>query len=153
MKLLPLNDYPEHIPAVARWLYEEWGRNIPDGSLIQVVETLKVLPDKLGLPISFIAVQHDSAVGVARLVRYDMDTRFDLSPWLASVFVPAPLRRHGIGTKLSKRVLDEAKTLGFQTVFLFSPDRQSFYEGGMEGSGSHSPQESGSHDYAMRSLS
>lgn len=103
------------------------GQNQPDVSLIRAEEALKVLPDKYGLPTSFIAVLHDSVVGVARLVKHDMDTRLDLTPWLASVFIPAPLRGQGIGTKLSTKVIDEANALGFPTVFLFTPDRQSFY--------------------------
>lgn len=126
MEILELSEYPEHIPAVAQWLYQEWGRIKPDVSLIRAEEALKVLPDKYGLPTSFIAVRHDSVVGGARLVKH-MDTRLDLTPWLASVFVPAPLRGQGIGTKLSTKVIDEANALGFPTVFLFTPDRQSFY--------------------------
>lgn len=127
IKILPLSECSEHVPTVAQWLHEEWGKNKPDASLSQAVKALKVLPDKDGLPISFLAMRQNSPVGVARLVKYDMDTRSDLTPWLANVFVPAPLRRQGIGTQLCAKVIDEAKALGFQKIFLFTPDRQFFY--------------------------
>jgi len=56
-----------------------------------------------------------------------MVTRKDLSPWLASVFVPPEHRGKGIGTALTRRIMDEAKALDVGTLYLFTPDRETFY--------------------------
>jgi N-acetylglutamate synthase-like GNAT family acetyltransferase len=56
-----------------------------------------------------------------------LPSRDDLSPWLASVYVDPPFRNRGIGASLVQRVAQEARTLGFPTLYLFTPDRAAFY--------------------------
>jgi N-acetylglutamate synthase-like GNAT family acetyltransferase len=56
-----------------------------------------------------------------------METRPDLSPWLASVYVPLKFRGRGIGTNLCSRVVSEATLMGYLTVYLFTPNRETFY--------------------------
>jgi N-acetylglutamate synthase-like GNAT family acetyltransferase len=56
-----------------------------------------------------------------------MDTRMDLSPWLAGVFVAPDHRRCGIGAALVQRIIDEAKALGVQRLYLYTPSAEHFY--------------------------
>lgn len=127
MKIVRLEEFPEHILTVAEWLYKEWGRNLPNGSVTRAEEALSTTPDTSGLPVSFTALSEGIPVGVARLVKHDMDIQKGLSPWLASVFVPVEYRGRGIGTELCKMAVAEAKNLGFAKLFLFTPDKESFY--------------------------
>ncbi len=127
MKIVRLERFPEHAATVAEWLYEEWERHRPDTSLENTESAVRTMPDATGLPVSFIALNDGRPVGVARLVMHDMETRMDLSPWLSGVFVPVPHRGHRIGTKVCKAVVDEAATLGFSTLYLYTPDRERFY--------------------------
>ncbi len=73
------------------------------------------------------AIEDGTVLGSASLVAHDMDTRMDLSPWLASVLVAPEHRRRGVGTALIHRVVDEARTLGFRTLYLFTPDKEALY--------------------------
>ena len=66
-------------------------------------------------------------LGSASLVAHDMDTRMDLSPWLARVYVTPEHRSRGVGTALVQRVLEETIELGVETLYLFTPDREEFY--------------------------
>jgi predicted N-acetyltransferase YhbS len=75
----------------------------------------------------FVAVSRQAVLGSASLVAYDMDTRMDLSPWLASVYVATEHRRQGIGTALVRRVVQEAEALGVQALHLYTPDKEPFY--------------------------
>ena len=127
MKIVRLADSPEHTGTVAGWLYEEWDSSRPNRSLARTEAYLRVTPDATGLPASFVAMSHGEPVGIARLVTHDMETRMDLSPWLAAVFVPESHRGNRIGTQLCRTVVDEARTLGFSTLYLFTPDRERFY--------------------------
>jgi GNAT superfamily N-acetyltransferase len=52
------------------------------------------------------------------LVAHDMDTRMDLSPWLAGVFVAPHHRRRGVGAALVQRIIDEATGLGVEQLYL-----------------------------------
>jgi N-acetylglutamate synthase-like GNAT family acetyltransferase len=56
-----------------------------------------------------------------------MPTRRELFPWLASVYVAPAHRRQGIGSLLVRRVEQEALALGFGTLYLFTPDRETYY--------------------------
>jgi len=61
------------------------------------------------------------------LVEHDMDTRMDLSPWLAGVFVAPEHRRRGVGATLVERVIDDATALGVQRFHLYTPSTEHFY--------------------------
>ncbi len=128
MQLQPSGSVPGLIRPVAKWLDDQWGRHLPNGSTDATEAALNQSPDSEGLPWTLLAVEGESPVGVARLVRSDLPSRPDLQPWLASVFVPADKRNQGIGWFLCSGIVEQARKLGFPTVYLFTRDRVAFYE-------------------------
>jgi len=56
-----------------------------------------------------------------------MDTRLDLSPWLAGLYVAGPWRGRGIGTALVKAVEQKAIGLGIRKLYLYTPSAEVFY--------------------------
>lgn len=127
MSIVRLEDVPEHTTTVAGWIYEEWERHRPNRLIGHTEVALKTVADTTGLPLSFVALQGNEPVGIARLVKHDMESREDLSPWLSAVFVPAQHRGSGIGTRLCAKIVDEATMVGFSAIYLFTRDRESFY--------------------------
>ena len=73
------------------------------------------------------ALDGDRVVGTASIVKHDMSTRSELSPWLSSVYVPLEFRNRGIGSKLVRVVMQEAHSLGVKRLHLFTPDAMGFY--------------------------
>jgi len=128
MHLQPSGRVPGLIRPVASWLYDQWGRHLPGRSIETAEFALRQHPDSEGLPATLIAVEAGEAIGVARLVASDLESRPDLQPWLASVFVPIHKRNNGIGTFLCAGIVEHARKSGFSTVYLFTPDRAPFYE-------------------------
>ena len=128
VQLIPSHTVPELIPLVAGWLYNEWGRHLPGRSLETAEHALRQEPDPRGLPSTLIAIEGDEPVGVARLVEFDLDSRPDLGPWLASVYVPADKRSRGTGTLVCSGIVEIARQRGYSTLYLFTPDRAPFYE-------------------------
>ena len=127
MHIVPLNNYVQLIPTVGEWLYNEWGMHSPGGSIERAKASLRELPDDSGLPYSLIALRGEVPIGVARIVRLDMYIRPMLSPWLASVYVHPEFRKSGIGTSLCRSIVNYAESKDFNQIFLFTPDRASFY--------------------------
>ena len=82
-----------------------------------------------GLDRTFVAVSGDTLHGSASLVEHDMNTRMDLSPWLASVYVAAEHRKKGIASALVRRIVEEATSLGHRSFYLFTPDQEKLYAG------------------------
>ena len=115
------------VPVAAKWIFEEWGRHTSGSSVDRIEKWLRRSPGGSGLPISMVATEQDVPVGLSRLVANDMDTRQDLTPWLASLFVPPEIRNHGIASTLIQKVLQEAVALGFSTCYLYTPDQERFY--------------------------
>ena len=128
MNIVYLADHPHHIPAVAHWHHAAWGHLRHDDSLERRIKRLEGNMGHQEIPTVFIAVEDDTVLGSASLIPHDMDTRKDLTPWLASVYTDEVHRGRGVGSTVVQRVMDEAKTLGVEMLYLMTPDRQTFYE-------------------------
>lgn len=79
------------------------------------------------IPSTFIA-KENNLMGSASIIEQDMDTRPELTPWLASVFVAPEYRNNGVGSSLVKHIMQTAKQAGIEKLYLFTPDRETFYE-------------------------
>lgn len=127
MQILNLKNQPEHIPQLAAWHQHEWAALNPGQTLEQRLEYMQsYLSDDL-VPSTFIALGPD-LMGSAAITANDMDTRPELTPWLASVFVAPGYRNQGIGSRLVRHAMLQAEAAGIATLFLFTPDRVSFYQ-------------------------
>jgi GNAT superfamily N-acetyltransferase len=123
-----LANHPEFIPKLAHWFHEEWGHFHPQTTIEQRIAGLKKrCVQTSGLPITLIAKMGDHVVGTASLVKHDMEVHLELTPWLSSVYVETKHRRQGIGSQLVKRIVKLAANINAKTVYLFTPDRESFY--------------------------
>ena len=89
MQIDYLADHPDVIPTVARWLHDQWSHLSREASVERREARLHADCNWDRIPLAVVALVDEEPVGVARLVEYDMDTRKDLSPWLAWVFVPS----------------------------------------------------------------
>ena len=121
-----LADHPSYIPTLSAWHHAQWRYLDVDVSVEQRAATLsKHTRDRV--PMTVVALSGESLLGSASLIAYDMDTRMELSPWLASVYVAPAHRNHGLGSALVQRIAAEARTLGFERLYLFTPDKEHFY--------------------------
>lgn len=119
----------QHLETVNSWLYNQWGHHDPNGSEEEwLIERRKKLNNNKLLPIIFIAFEAETPVGTASIIKSDMKTHPELEPWMANVYVKKDERGNGYGTKLVKRVLKEAKQQNFKKIYLFTPDKKSFYQ-------------------------
>lgn len=127
MQIGYLADHQEFIPALARWHHQEWAYLRPGDSVEARIARLRDACGYKEIPTVVIAFSDFTLLGSAMLVVHDMDTRVDLSPWLAGVFVSPEHRQHGIGAALVQRVTDDARALGVQRLYLYTPSTEQFY--------------------------
>ncbi|RPI24463.1 MAG: GNAT family N-acetyltransferase [Chloroflexota bacterium] len=127
MLIAYLADHPQHLKTVAAWLYNEWGRHNPESSLEKIEARLGGHLNRDAMPMTLIALDGERPVGTAALQASDMSTRRELTPWLAAVYVDPEHRNRGAGSELVRAVEAEARKLGIQRLYLFTPDRDQFY--------------------------
>jgi len=127
MEIVYLADHLEFLPMVAHWHHREWAYLRAGDTLEARMERLRNECGHSEIPTTVVAIDDGAVLGSAMLIEHDMDSRLDLSPWLASVFV-APERRHqGIGAALVRRIIEEARVLGERRLYLYTPDAEEFY--------------------------
>jgi GNAT superfamily N-acetyltransferase len=125
--ILDLKQAPQHLKTLAQWHLNEWSHFNPGESIQQRIDRMHPFFNDAFVPSTFIATD-TKLLGSAAIVTNDMETRVDLSPWLASVYVDPAHRCKGTGTKLVRHIMHLAKTNGIKKLYLFTPDQEKFYE-------------------------
>jgi N-acetylglutamate synthase-like GNAT family acetyltransferase len=128
MTILNLTQEPHQIPTLAQWHQTEWADLNPGQTLEQRMERMQAYLSSKLIPSTFIYKQEGQLTGSAAIIESDMDTRHELTPWLASVYVAPEFRRQGIGARLVKHIMLEAETAGIAKLYLFTPDQADFYK-------------------------
>ena len=125
MTFIYLRDFPEHIPTVAGWIYQEFVYEFKNMTLEQWIEQVR---SSQGLGSTMlIALENNDILGTASLDDEDLPPRPDLGPWLASVYVPMQYRSRGVASKLIEQVEQEARKQGVSKIYLHTHDREGFY--------------------------
>ncbi|HDR4424286.1 MULTISPECIES: GNAT family N-acetyltransferase [Bacillus] len=105
--------------------WKEWGEE--GGRAFYEDCMTNALTDPNDIPSFYIAKVNDKIIGTYALIRNDLNSRQDLSPWLACLFVDEKFRGNSIGAKLLNHGLLEAAKRGYQFLYLTS-DLKDYYE-------------------------
>jgi GNAT superfamily N-acetyltransferase len=127
MEIRHLAGHPDFIPTLARWFHQEWAYLHPDRTLADVEQLIHERTHRDRIPLALVAIEGDELLGTVCLKLQDMDTRAQLTPWLAGLYVAAPRRRQGIGTRLVAAIEQRAKELAVGRLYLYTPESESFY--------------------------
>lgn len=128
MEIVSLSERKEFIPELAVLHHAEWGHFNPSLTLEKRIAKITALSGETGIPSFFIAISDGKLAGSAALVKEDMDTRTDLSPWLTAVYVKDQYRHQGVATALIARCESEAIDLNFNTWYLYTESASGLYE-------------------------
>jgi predicted N-acetyltransferase YhbS len=119
--------HERYLPLIAEWQLAEFGYLNPADMLEGRMTRLRGALRTDGLPLAVVAVSEEGQlVGTASVLASTVTHRH-LSPWQSSVFVPSTFKGNGITSALSLRAVKEAKRLGFETLYLFTPHSEPLY--------------------------
>ena len=127
VKIEYLADHADAIPTLAQWHHDEWQAVTPHLVVADRIAGFRARMRRLEVPTGFVALIDEAVAGMACLVAHDMETRPELTPWLATVLVAPQFRGRGIGSALSQRVVVEGRALAFPRMYLVTFDKASFY--------------------------
>lgn len=126
--IAPLTEFADWIPDIAQWLHAEWRDLYPGGyTPADVAAALRGRLQTHQIPLAMVAVAGETVVGIISLKVSDMDTRPELTPWLAGLYVVPAHRGLGIGTRLVQAMLAKAEALQVETLYLYTPGAEPFY--------------------------
>ncbi|WP_248912538.1 GNAT family N-acetyltransferase [Paenibacillus macquariensis] len=124
IQIVNLADRMEYYETVCQWIWKQWGSDKP-------IENVKyaVLHNSQTdrVPMTFVALEGDEPVGTVSFWMNDLSCRQDLSPWLACLYVSEEHRGKGIPRELQHRVIEEAKKLGYNELYLITT-HDDYYE-------------------------
>jgi N-acetylglutamate synthase-like GNAT family acetyltransferase len=129
-KVESLVEHPHHWQLAAQWSFEAWMHEFPS-------DTVQTYLDQYSLAASepkelievFAAIDsQDNLLGVATLVDDDeLPDAPEPGPWLAAVFVKPEARNLQIGSELVTNVVDRARELGYQKIYLYTEHAEDWY--------------------------
>ena|SRR5689334_17155473 len=124
-RIVAISDCPELASLVAQWRVAAFF-NYPGGYTVEQMTAL-ILEPPVGPEETFALLEHDQPVGTAGLVHSDLDSRPDLTPWLAGVFVEPAYRRRGYATALVRRVEVFAQAASVSVLWLCTSTAETLY--------------------------
>jgi N-acetylglutamate synthase-like GNAT family acetyltransferase len=122
-----LADHPQFVPTLAQWQHAEWGHLRPGDSVEARMARMQTSVQIGRIPLTVVALAHGELLGSASLIPHDMDTRMELTPWLAGVFVAPKHRRKGVGAQLVRGIMAEAAALKIPLLYLYTVYSEKFY--------------------------
>jgi GNAT superfamily N-acetyltransferase len=126
VRIEPLGLHPDLVAATVVWHMTEFD---PEGDEEKWRRAREAEARLSGIPCAWVAFLAEEPVGTVSLVEHNMDTRLDLRPWLAALFVLPEFRRQGIGAILVRHCEEEARSLGESYLYLYTRPAEAYYEG------------------------
>lgn len=124
--VVTVQERPDLVPEVARWLWEEWRRE--DGySLQETITKVAKRTSPSGPEQCFVLLLNGTPVATASLTDRDLPARLDLKPWLAEVFVKPKFRCRGFASQLVRCVEGACRSAEIPTVWLFTASAADLY--------------------------
>lgn len=117
LRIVPLSAAVEHRETLIDWLWQAFGSDNSRDFFASVIDSSLSGAD---LPLTFVALDGERAVGTVGLWRCDLISRQDLFPWLAALYVAEGYRGHGLSAQLQQTVIDCARQRGDRQLYLYS---------------------------------
>jgi len=108
-----------------QFIWEQWGDQSNYNFYKDCIDHSSASND---LPKFYIAVQGEqSIIGCYALLRSDLNSRQDLYPWFACLFVAEECRGKKVGALLQNSAIEQIKKMGFDNLYLCT-DLEGYYE-------------------------
>ena len=119
----PVSSHPSLLGTIAGWLWSEWGTPVNRG----LYESLVSHSRGSDLPVIWVAFDKERPVGTVGLLRTDLLSRQEFTPWMAVLRVIPEYRGRGISLHLQEHALAMARQLGYREIWLYTK-KTGFYE-------------------------
>ena len=117
---------PDLADTAAEWIWNAfWKKN--GYSLEQIRALVASSNAVLGPSQCMLLLVDDTPVGAAGLIKSDLDSRPELTPWLAAMYVRPESRGNGYALELVRAVEAAAIKAGFDHIWLYTLSAEGLY--------------------------
>ncbi|GLB61429.1 GNAT family N-acetyltransferase [Cytobacillus sp. NCCP-133] len=125
MKIVEIHKHPDLFKNAVQVFWKQWGNASNYPFYHDCMLHSGTAAD--GIPRFYAAVENERIIGTYALIRNDLNSRQDLYPWLACVYVDEEYRGRRLGSQLLDHAIGEAAGLGFEKLYL-TTDLEGYYE-------------------------
>lgn len=125
MQIVELKEKNSLFEKAVKLFWQEWGNE--NNYTFYEDAMIHSLSNSSDLPRFYVALEDEAIIGTYALLRNDLNSRQDLCPWLACLYVKEEYRGREIGSKLLQHSLKEASKKGYDKLYL-STDLDGYYE-------------------------
>ncbi len=122
---------PQHWGEAAQWGFEAWAHEFPNDTVQTYLDLYSHSDGTSGrLAETFVAIDsNDKLLGCVTLIDDDeLPSATEPGPWVAALFVHPKAREQGVANALLSHLISRAQQLGFRQLFLYTEDKQNWYE-------------------------
>lgn len=130
LSIISLRERPDLAGTCAAWSFGQWDCLKKARQLKSTIERYErtATASNEELPQTWVGLVNDKTMGMISLKVDDHPDRKDLTPWIASFFIHPDFRGNRYSYPMMNRAEAESKTLGFKTLYLYTPDQENLYQ-------------------------
>ncbi len=129
LKICDIKNNMQYVEEVITLEHNMWAKDKEKNKEERIERKIKKVKENLNLNnfCKLLLLEGDTLIGFISLFPTDGEEEKDLTPWYATMYVKEEYRKNGYSKILNEAILKEAKSRGYEKVYLKS-DLKNYYE-------------------------